>query len=125
MTVSEGRFAAIRSDWFAAVEGRFHIIVSNPPYIASDEFAALEREVRGHDPLAALDGGVDGLDAYRAIARGAGEHLHEDGVVAVEIGHDQADAVSAIFAACGFGLRDGARDLGGHVRALAFCARKP
>src|SRR5690606_13744099 len=125
MTGNEGRFAAIRSDWFAAVEGRFHIIVSNPPYIASGEIPALAREVRDHDPLAALDGGADGLDAYRAIARGAGSHLHVDGVIAVEIGHDQAEAVSSLFARCGFEPRERARDLAGHLRALAFGAPKP
>lgn len=56
------RFAALRSDWFANVSGRFHMIVSNPPYIPHEDIAGLSREVREHDPLAALDGGQDGLD---------------------------------------------------------------
>jgi release factor glutamine methyltransferase len=116
----ESRFRTLRSDWYGGVAGRFHMIVSNPPYIASTRIAALQREVRDHDPRGALDGGDDGLDAYRAIAQGAFDHLQPDGVVAVEIGHDQADAVPAIFAAHGFRLAESRRDLAGTVRALLF-----
>lgn len=120
MTGNAARMRTLRSRWYDAIEGRFHIIVSNPPYIASDEIAMLAPEVRAHDPLAALDGGPDGLDAYRAIAAGAGAHLEPDGVVAVEIGIGQQAAVEAIFAGCGFALVCGADDLGGVLRALAF-----
>lgn len=114
------RFLTLRSDWYRGIIGRFHMIVSNPPYIASSQIADLHREVRDHDPLAALDGGDDGLDAYRAIAEGAADHLQPDGVVAVEIGHDQSDTVPDIFANHGFRLVDSRRDLGGTVRALMF-----
>ena len=117
------RFGAVRSDWFDAVDGCFDVIVSNPPYIATNEIASLAREVREHDPFAALDGGADGLDAYRAIAAGAGGHLAADGVVAVEIGLGQAPAVEAIFAGHGFRLETRADDLGGVLRALAFSRR--
>lgn len=117
------RFRPLVSDWFDEVEGRFHIIVSNPPYIASQEIAALPREVRENDPLAALDGGADGLDAYRAIAGGAAQHLEPAGVVAVEIGHDQADSVPAVFAEQGFVLAHAAADLAGVARALMFAGR--
>ncbi|MCO5145617.1 MAG: peptide chain release factor N(5)-glutamine methyltransferase [Aquamicrobium sp.] len=120
MTGVAPRFTAVRSDWFGGIEGRFHLIVSNPPYIASSEIAMLAKEVREHDPRAALDGGADGLDAYRAIAAGAPAHLETDGVVAVEIGIGQEADVEALFATQGFGLASTARDLGDVLRALVF-----
>lgn len=115
-----GRFSTVRSDWFEAVHGRFDLIVSNPPYIATGEIAALAAEVRLHDPLAALDGGADGLDAYRALAAGAARHLSGEGIVAVEIGHLQKDDTIAIFRGNGFALAGEKRDLGGRDRALMF-----
>lgn len=120
MTGMASRFRTVRSDWFEAVEGRFHLVVSNPPYIASNEVELLAREVREHDPRAALDGGPDGLDAYRAIAAGVERHLEADGMVAVEIGIGQAHAVEAIFARHGFRLAERAEDLGGVLRVVAF-----
>lgn len=119
------RFATLKSHWFDDVEGRFHVIVSNPPYIASDIVSSLEREVRDFDPLVALDGGEDGLNAYRAIANGAMRHLEDGGAIAVEIGHDQGETVPAIFAGCGFVLAQVARDLSGTLRALAFIPESP
>ena len=65
------RFIPLHSDWFSAVFGKFHAIVSNPPYIPSDEIDGLQAEVRLHYLRRALDGGPDGLDPYRAIAKGA------------------------------------------------------
>ncbi|MDO5659109.1 MAG: peptide chain release factor N(5)-glutamine methyltransferase [Paracoccus sp. (in: a-proteobacteria)] len=91
------------SDWFGAVEGRFDLIVSNPPYIATHEMAGLAPEVRDHEPHMALTDGGDGLQAYRAIASGAGAHLRPGGAVLVEIGPTQADQVSALFRQAGFG----------------------
>ncbi|MCB5204512.1 peptide chain release factor N(5)-glutamine methyltransferase [Neorhizobium sp. T786] len=114
------RFEAIRSDWFQAIEGRFDIIVSNPPYIKGDVIPTLEPEVRDFDPLAALDGGLDGLDAYRVIAAGAGNALASGGVVGVEIGFDQKDSVTALFAAAGFALLEAVRDYGDNDRVLVF-----
>ena len=114
------RFAALKSDWFSTVTGRFHLIVSNPPYIPHQEITALSREVREHDPMAALDGGADGLDFYRALASEAKEYLYEGGIVAVEIGAGQFDDVGAIFESAGFRLSDSASDLGGHRRAMVF-----
>ena len=96
------------------------MIVSNPPYIESSKIASLSREVREHDPRAALDGGPDGLDAYGIIAAGAPAHLEEDGVVAVEIGIGQEAAVEALFAGWALAPVKRARDLGGVLRALAF-----
>jgi release factor glutamine methyltransferase len=116
------RFDAIRSDWFAAVEGEFDLIVSNPPYIATAEMAGLDPEVRNHDPVIALDGGTDGLCAYRVIARGARAHMAPGAMVAVEIGIGQRDDVERCFAQAGFVAAAAARDLAGIERALLFAS---
>ena len=117
------RFEARLSDWFEEIGGRFHAIVSNPPYIASREIETLSREVREHDPIKALDGGADGLDAYRVIAAKAAEFLETNGIVAVEIGHDQRRPVTDLFLDQGFALQGQAADLGGRDRALMFVRR--
>jgi release factor glutamine methyltransferase len=114
------RFATLRSDWFSAVHGKFHGIVSNPPYISSNEFPTLAREVRDFDPKQALVGGADGLDAYRAIAAGAAGHLEDTGTVALEIGFRQRDDVTALFKGAGYRLLKAERDIGGNDRALLF-----
>lgn len=116
------RFVSMRSDWFAQVAGRYHLIVANPPYIPTEEIATLSPEVRRHDPAAALDGGADGLDAFRAIAGQAIDFLAANGHLIVEIGHGQSAAVREVFEHEGFRLNAAARDLGGHVRALHFVA---
>ncbi len=85
----------------ADLKGRVHLLVSNPPYIRSGDIPTLPREVRDHDPVEALDGGPDGLRVYHELARRAGEWLAPGGRVAVEIGADQGEPVSAIFAAAG------------------------
>jgi release factor glutamine methyltransferase len=114
------RLRTLKSDWFEKVAGRFDLIISNPPYIRTAEIASLSREVREHDPLAALDGGEDGLEAYRQIAAQARSHLCESGYLALEIGHDQRDIVAGLCAREGFKLVEAATDLGGHDRALLF-----
>jgi len=114
------RFNTLESSWFAAVSGRFDIIVSNPPYIRSSVMATLDPEVLHHDPALALDGGTDGLDAYRAIAASVGAFLDARGVVGLEIGFDQRQSVTALFQGRGFTLVDQAQDLGGNDRALVF-----
>ncbi|WLR92060.1 peptide chain release factor N(5)-glutamine methyltransferase [Shinella zoogloeoides] len=114
------RFEAVESDWFSAVTGVFDIIVSNPPYIVRSVVGTLDEDVRLHDPILALDGGDDGLDAYRAIAAGAGAHIRENGLVAYEIGYDQKDQVTAIMRENGFACVEAARDLGGNDRVLVF-----
>lgn len=80
-------FSALRSD------EQFDIIVSNPPYIKSDIIETLAPEVKDHEPRLALDGGEDGLDAYKVIANNAAAHLKDGGVLALEIGYDQGEAV--------------------------------
>lgn len=114
------RFEAVESDWFAAVTGAFDIIVSNPPYIVRSVVETLDEDVRLYDPVIALDGGDDGLDAYRAIAAAAGDHLRENGLVAYEIGYDQKDTVTAIMREEGFERIAAAEDLGGNDRVLVF-----
>jgi release factor glutamine methyltransferase len=96
------RFVA--ADWLDGVEGCFDLILSNPPYIASAEIATLAREVADHDPRLALDGGPDGLDAYRRIAASAGQVLAPTGRILVEIGSGQAEAVARIFRGAGLSL---------------------
>lgn len=114
------RFQAVRSDWFDSVSGQYHLIVTNPPYIRSEDLPILQPEVRLHDPVAALDGGEDGLEAYRRIAEGARAHLLPGGSVCVEIGKGQMAEVIAIFADCGLLLAESASDLSGIPRALLF-----
>ncbi|SHL78670.1 [protein release factor]-glutamine N5-methyltransferase [Paracoccus solventivorans] len=106
------------SDWFLGVEGRFGLIVSNPPYIALDEMAALSPEVREWEPRAALTDEGDGLGAYRAIVAGAGAHLLPGGWLAVEIGPTQGAAVAALMAAAGFGEIALRQDLDGRDRVV-------
>lgn len=114
------RFETLRSDWLDAVHGTYDAIVSNPPYIETAEIAQLSREVVEHDPRRALDGGEDGLDAYRTIARDAGRHLAEDGRIAVEIGWKQGTSVRAAFESAGYQWISTVEDLAGHDRVLIF-----
>lgn len=116
----DGRFHTLRSDWFDEVQAKFDMIVSNPPYITSQVVSELEPEVKLFDPLAALDGGADGLDAYRVIAKGASAHLEPDGIVGLEIGFDQKDSVTALFLSNGFLLLEAKCDHGGQDRVLIF-----
>jgi release factor glutamine methyltransferase len=114
------RFAGIVSNWLDDVDGVFDVIVSNPPYIASHVVTGLDEGVRGYDPIVALDGGADGLDAYRAIAGRAMDHLAGDGILAVEIGYDQKNSVSDLFEMAGFALVRAVQDFGGQDRVLVF-----
>jgi release factor glutamine methyltransferase len=114
------RLGLTQGSWFEPVSGIFDIIVSNPPYIPAGDIVGLSPDVRNFDPILALVGGADGLDPYRAISACAARYLAEAGHVLVEIGAGQADGVAAIFAAAGFGSPERHRDLGGHMRCLAF-----
>ena len=91
-----------QADWLSGISGKFDLILSNPPYIAEDEMAGLSPEVRDWEPRAALTPGGDGLDAYRAIAAGAGARLMPGGRLGLEIGPTQAGAVTALLTAAGF-----------------------
>ncbi len=86
----------VRSDMFDNLEGEFDIIVSNPPYIPSDDCKTLDKDVLVNDPLIALDGGVDGLDFYRQIADRAHTFLTDQGVLYLEIGINQEKSVAKL-----------------------------
>lgn len=116
----ELRFEAIQSSWFENIHGRFHAIVSNPPYIASRVIDDLAPEVTKFDPAAALDGGADGLDAYRAIAKDAARFLQPNGVVGLEIGFDQQDDVTRLFQSKSFICLESVKDYGLNDRVLVF-----
>ena len=106
-------------DWAAGLDGRFDLIVANPPYVRSGDIASLEREARIYDPRLALDGGPDGLDAYRALAPEIARLLAGDGWFFVEVGYDQAAAVTAIAGAAGLSDLATCRDLAGIERVVA------
>lgn len=100
------------------IGGRFDLIVSNPPYIARAEIATLDAEVREYDPLLALDGGADGLDFYRAIAREAGRLMAPGGHLIVELGLGQEPPVTSLFETAGLTVAPARADLAGIPRAL-------
>ena len=95
------------------------LIISNPPYINSRVIDALEIEVRDHDPMSALDGGEDGLRAYRSIFACSAK-MKPDSILVLEVGFDQSESVPEIARESGFELVEQAYDLGGHIRALTF-----
>ncbi len=113
-----GRLLCVRGDYCAALGRGFDWIISNPPYIASAVVEGLGAEVRDHDPRRALDGGIDGLDAYRSIIAQARGCLNVNGRIALEIGFDQADAVAALLGDYGFFAIEIIQDLGGNDRVL-------
>jgi release factor glutamine methyltransferase len=97
------RASFVAADWLDAVAGRFDLILSNPPYLPQGEIAGLAVDVAAYDPRLALDGGPDGLHAYRRIAARAGGVLAEDGRLLVETGPAQGKAVAAILGRAGLG----------------------
>lgn len=114
------RASFLASDWCEAIAGEFDLVLSNPPYIASCEIGSLAPDVACYDPLVALDGGKDGLDAYRRIAAGAARRLRPGGKILVEIGASQAHDVAELLSRGGFLVEnDGIRlDLGGRPRVV-------
>ena len=114
------RAGFIACDYATALCGPFELMVSNPPYIRSGDIAGLATEVRDFDPLAALDGGVDGLDAYRALIPQAAASLAPGGALVVEGGHDQATQIEALMTAAGLAVRHPPKtDLAGIPRAIS------
>ncbi len=116
------RATLIRSDWFAAISGRFDLIVSNPPYIAADEMPDLAPEL-SYEPRIALTDEGDGLTAYRVITAGAGAHLTPGGRLMVEIGWQQGAAVADLFQRAGLTGVQILPDLDGRDRVV--CGQHP
>ena len=115
----------LQSDLFEKVEGKFEIIVSNPPYIASAEIEKLMPEVRDHEPRMALDGTEDGLHFYRRIIKEAGKHLVNSGMLFFEIGYDQGQAVSELMRTGGYREVQVVQDYAGLDRVVlgTYCER--
>lgn len=115
-----GRAAFLACDYASALSGPFDLVVSNPPYIRAADIAGLATEVRNFDPLRALDGGPDGLDAYRALVPQAARLLAPHGALVVEVGQGQDADVGALMGAAGLAPEGPARtDLAGICRAVA------
>lgn len=109
----------IQSNLFENIEGKYEVIVSNPPYIPSGVIPTLMQEVKEHDPMLALDGKEDGLFFYREIVAQAGEYLHPGGMLFFEIGHDQAEAVSDLMQTAGYREVTVYKDLAGLDRVVS------
>jgi release factor glutamine methyltransferase len=106
-----------------AADRRFDLVVSNPPYIPTGDIAGLDADVRDHEPRLALDGGKDGLDVVRKLLPRALARLRAGGLIALEIGHDQAARVKALLAGAGFADVQGKHDYGGIERVVS--GKKP
>jgi len=115
---ARARFA--EGDWCAGLAGSFDVIVSNPPYITEPDLAGLPPEVRDYDPSFALDGGPDGLNAYRAILPALSTLLAPRGLAVVEIGAGQSDAVIRLGEESGLAVTSRRKDLSGVERAIGF-----
>lgn len=120
------RFRPLRGDYLSAfAPGSLAAIVSNPPYIPSADIETLDEGVREHDPMLALDGGADGLTAYRALCAAAVTKLRPGGDLLLEIGIGQEDDVRALARQAGLRWRETRADLSGLARALWFCSDDP
>lgn len=114
------RAAFLKSDWTTAIGGRFDVVVANPPYIPAAEIDQLAPEVAQFEPRVALDGGPDGLAAYRTLASGVARVAARGGLIALEIGLGQAADVEALAHAKGLRLVARRRDLADIERCLLF-----
>lgn len=113
------RFYARESNWYSAFENeKFDCIISNPPYIATEVIATLDRDVKDYEPMRALDGGADGLDCYREILTQGMDRLLKNGFFAFEIGYDQAERVKALMQEHGLDHIETHTDLAGHTRVV-------
>tara|TARA_Y100001970_G_scaffold276097_1_gene378301 strand:- start:1070 stop:1882 length:813 start_codon:yes stop_codon:yes gene_type:complete len=108
----------LHTSWVTRVKPVFDIVVSNPPYIPSNDILGLAPEVSKYDPLVALDGGVDGLEAYRSLAECIGQIISRAGAAVLEVGDRQASPVAQIFALAGYYLGGSRQDLAGNERVL-------
>ena len=117
-------FDLVVGDWGLSLDRTFDIIVSNPPYIKSNDIKHLAKNVKDHDPLISLDGGNDGLDCYKAIASQSTNLVKDKGYILVEIGHDQAKGVEKIFGNNDFFLINKVKDYSKLDRVLIFTKKK-
>lgn len=117
------RTSLLRGDWLGGIAGPFDVVISNPPYIPRGELAGLPPEVR-HEPRAALDGGEDGLDFYRALAAGLPAVLAADGFAVIEIGAGQAENVTGILGGAGLEPWHRSPDLSGAIRCVLARRRR-
>ena len=115
----ESRLKLLNSNWFDKISGRFDIIVSNPPYVSSKEYAQLGAEVVKYDPKISLTLGGDGLEAYREILPQALGKLSKNGHIFLEIGCNQANAVGHLFREAGFQQIKVHKDLGSRDRVIS------
>ena len=115
----ESRLKLLHSNWFEKISGSFDVIVSNPPYISSEEYAQLSAEVVKYDPKISLTLGGDGLEAYREILSRALEKLSKNGHIFLEIGYTQANAVGHLFREAGFQQIKVHKDLGSRDRVIS------
>ena len=115
----EERANFIVGDWDSAINSKFDLIVSNPPYILSSEIDALEPEVSVFDPRMALDGGIDGLVTIRRLVKKLSDLAAPGARIFIEVGLGQADQTAALLESKGFFLRPHARDLAGRHRVVS------
>lgn len=112
----------VKSDLFSAINGKFDLILSNPPYIERDVIDTLEPDVKEYEPVLALDGGADGLDFYRKITKDLSRYLNNKGSIIFEIGYNQGRAVSELLGAYSFKEISIKKDLAGLDRVVAgYC----
>ena len=114
----------IQSDLFENITGTYDLIISNPPYIKTEECKKLMPEVKDHEPMLALDGKEDGLYFYRKIIKNAGKYLNPNGMLAFEIGYDQGEAVKELMEAQKFACVEIKKDLAGLDRLVFGFARE-
>jgi release factor glutamine methyltransferase len=114
----ESRAMFQTGNWFEGITDQFDVIISNPPYIRTDVIANLESSVKNHDPFLALDGGADGLSAYKILLSNLKNHLVEGGRAFFEIGFDQADDLARLVGLYGANLIHTHPDLAGHPRVV-------
>ena len=108
----------VQSHWFDQLEGRYHVLVSNPPYITTTDVGELPTTIRQFEPKLALDGGVHGIDPYKVLAEQGREYLEEEGHLVLEIGSGQAPHILPLFAS--WTHVKSLEDHEGHLRCLVF-----